>query len=311
MKRIPIWIDSDTGVDDAIALFTAFKQKQLDIRGITAVMGNHTLENTFRNARDVVSLAGETYKVYKGASKPLFKELEVAEYVHGHNGIGDVVIPLSKAPVEKETGYDAMYKEAKRLKGELTIVAIGPLTDIAIAIIKYPDLKKYVKQIAIMGGAIEGGNVTPCAEFNTYTDPEAAQIVFKSGIHIIMCGLDVTMKAVLTPSEIKKIAKLNNEPAKMLIPSTKLGIELYKVALGKNLYCLHDLCPILYLIDPKMFKVKEGCVYVETMGGISYGKTISDIYNGCFKYKKKNTTVVLDLDRKKFVKYVYDAYKQY
>ena len=206
MSSVPVWIDTDTGVDDAIALMAAIalqRQKKLEIVGISAVCGNAEQARTFENARNVVNLAGRPdIPVYPGASKPIMVELQTAAYVHGEDGLGGAVLPASKAARETEMAWDALYRCAREWKGELELILIGPETNAAIAFQKYPDLKNYLKRILIMGGAAVGGNRTPAAEFNIWVDPHAAQIVFKSQVPIIMCGLDVTMRAELNSAKI-------------------------------------------------------------------------------------------------------------
>lgn len=310
MKRIPIWIDTDTGVDDSIAILCALKTPELDIVGMSAVSGNVELVHTFRNARDVVSFGGrEDIKVYKGADKPLIKEAFYAHHVHGANGIGDAAIPSSNAPVEIEAAWDALYKKACELDGELTVVAVGPLTNIAIAIAKYPDFVSRIKQIVIMGGAMQGGNITCCAEFNIWADPHAAQNVFRSGAKIIMCGLDVTLKGVLYMDEIEEIGTYNNPQSKYFIDATPGSIKINEnVVKG---YVPHDLCPMWYLAYPEMFTADIANVYVETCSEITLGKTVTDYWNGDGKLPKNDVTVVMDVDREKFANKIKEIFKNY
>ena len=310
MNKIPVWIDTDTGVDDAVALIIAVSLKELDIVGVSAVAGNTTLDNAFRNARDVLSLASrEDIKVYKGAEKPLVKDLFIAPQVHGENGIGDVTIESSKAPVEEEKAFDALYEKAKELKGELTVVAIGPLTNIATTIIKHPDFVDYVKCLCIMGGAIEGGNITPCAEFNIYEDPHGAECVFKSGIPVKMFGLDVTLKAYLNDDDIKEIESYNNKASDFFKGSNKLIYEIQKKNSGSGLR-EHDCCPIIYLAHPELFEGKKCGIFVETQGEITMGKTVADLYTD-YKYEDRHCEAYLSVNREEFVKIIKEAYKAY
>jgi len=310
VNKIPVWIDTDTGVDDAVALITAASLKQLDIKGVSAVAGNTTLENAFRNARDVLSLAGrEDIKVYKGADKPLVKDLHIAPHVHGENGLGDAIIDPSKAPVEEKNAFDALYEKTKELNGELTIVAIGPLTNIATTIIKHPDFVNYVKCLCIMGGAIEGGNITPCAEFNIYEDPHGAQCVFKSGIKIKMFGLDVTLKAYLSDDDIAEIVSCNNRASRFFESSNKLIYAIQERHSGNGL-CEHDTCPIVYLAHPELFTGKPCGIYVETQGEVTMGKTVADLYTD-HKYEDRHCEAYIDINREEFVKIIKEAYKAY
>jgi inosine-uridine nucleoside N-ribohydrolase len=305
-KKIPLWIDTDTGVDDAVMLMCATKLDKLDIKGVSAVSGNVSEDKTFRNARAVLSLCGrEDIKVYPGATRPLIVEQYYAEYVHGFNGLGGAIIPDSNAPIETEHAYDAMYRVAKELNGELTVAAVGPFTNIAIAITKYPDITKYIKELVVMGGAVVGGNATPSAEFNIYADPHAAETVFKSGIPVKMFGLDVTMKSSLTMEEIEKIYAGTTPRAKLFHDSTSIAIGAYEKRLGEKKVCLHDVCPVLYLVYPELFTLYKAGVYVETESEITFGKTVCDLYSD-FKFEDRHCEVAMDVKRDEFAKIVED-----
>lgn len=302
-ERIPLWIDCDTGVDDAVMLMVATQLDCLDIKGVTAVAGNVEVEKTFKNTRNVLSLCKrEDIKVYPGAGKPLYVPQETAKYVHGEDGLCGAVIVESNAPVETLHGYDVMYQCAKE-NGKLTIAAVGPLTDIAIAIVKYPDLVNYVDKIVIMGGAVEGGNKTPEAEFNIYVDPHAAQTVFKSGIPVYMFGLDVTQKSSLTMDEVETIFAGTNAKQKLFRDSVSLSLKIFKERFGVEKVCLHDVCPIMYLAYPDMFTLVDAGVYVETEAEITLGKTVCDVYSD-FKFKDRHCKVALDLKRDDFAQKV-------
>ncbi len=310
MNKLPIWIDTDTGIDDALAIMIACKLEQLDIVGASAVAGNTTLENAFRNCADVFNLAGRAdVKVYPGAIKPLIGELKTAAGVHGDNGIGGAIIERSKAPIETEKAWDAMYKKTKELNKDLTIIAIGPLTNIATTIIKYPDFVEHVKQLNIMGGAADGGNVSPCAEFNILADPEAAEIVFISGMKVNMFGLDVTHKAYLADEEVLDLYKIDTKAAKLFKDSTSVLLANRKKYYLHGL-CQHDSTPIVYMVYPEWFKSEKCGVYVETRGNITRGKTVTDLWSDT-KFKERNCEVFLDIDRQKFVKLIKEILSSY
>lgn len=310
MNKFPVWIDTDTGVDDAIALLTAFKLDKLDIKGISAVAGNTTLDNAFRNARNVTYLGGhQEIKVYAGADRPLVKELRVAKNAHGENGLGGAIIEDSPAPIEEKKAWDAMYETAKELNGEMTLIAVGPLTNVAIAIAKHPDFISYLKCINIMGGAAVGGNTTPSAEFNVYTDPHAAETVFKSGVHVNMFGLDVTLKALLTPEQGNEVITYGNKASKLFKDSTGLMYHLFEAHIQPGL-CMHDCCPVVYMQYPELFTGVDCGVYCETEGTITLGKTVTDIWTD-YKYDDRHCTVFLDVDTEKFAKLIMDVYKEY
>ncbi len=312
MERIPVWIDTDCGVDDAMALLCAFKLPELEIVGLSASAGNVTLENTLRNTRDIAAMAGrKDIPVYKGAEKPWIVELRTAEYVHGEDGLGGAHIARSDAPQPSEHAWDALYRKAKELNGELRVVAVGPLTDIANTIIKYPDFPDYVKELCIMGGVLAGpGNTNMTAEFNIMGDPHAAACVFKSGIHIVMFGLDVTLKTYLTKEEVGVISSTDNDVCRLIGEATVKTLALFKsLGLGE-IMCMNDSCPVLYLAHPELFSGRECCVRVETGGEHAFGKTVSDLYSDA-KFGDRNTLAMLEVDREAVVKLVTSIYQSY
>lgn len=302
MARKPIWIDTDSGIDDAIALLVAFQLESIDIKGISSVSGNVELSKTFKNNRNIAYLAGnEHIKVYAGADRPLNNDQNLAANIHGENGLGDVEIKNSPVEIETEKAWDKLYEVAKASKGELEIVAVGPLTNIATAIAKYPDIEAYIKRILIMGGAIEGGNKTPAAEFNIYADPHAAEVVFKSNIPKVMFGLDVTLKSVLKVKELKKLREKESSISKFFFEATDRIMKIYNTLGFVDSICLHDVCPVLYLEYPEIFSGECAGVYVETEGEITMGKTVCDLRSD-FKFDKRDTLVMLDVDSTKFSK---------
>ena len=311
MSRIPVWIDTDTGVDDAVALLTAVdleKKGLLEIRGISAVCGNAELDKTFENARNVMYLAGrEDVPVFPGAEKPLLVELSTAPYFHGEDGLGGAKIPPSPAVRESTPAWDALYSCATECAGELELILLGPETNAAIALRKHPDLPKYLKRILIMGGAEVGGNKTPAAEYNIWADPHGAQVVFKSGIPIVMCGLDVTMQAQLLPEEMQEIESYESRGCRLFRESTGFAKELYR-HFGLEGFFVHDACPILYAAYPEKFEGEPSGVFVETRGSITRGKTVCDRITDR-KFGVKNAVVVRGIDRAWFSGIIASALK--
>ncbi|WP_352416650.1 nucleoside hydrolase [Oscillibacter ruminantium] len=299
MNKIPIWFDTDLGVDDAVALLSIGKLPQLELLGISAVAGNAELHHTFENARNVCRLAGLNVPVYPGAEHPLFVPLRTAPLVHGENGVGEVELSPSEAPRETTLAWDALYKAAKAARGELQVIAVGPLTNLATALGKYPDLKTLLKRILLMGGAAQGGNVTPAAEFNIYGDPHAAQMVFKSGVPVVMCGLDVTLKAYLTPEEVDEIGSHDTPVCRFVHQSNQLALAFNERISAPGL-CCHDTCPVLFLACPELFSGEEAGVYVETRGEVTLGKTVTDLWSDK-QFADRHVFVVLDVDREKFI----------
>ena len=308
---IPIWIDTDTGVDDAVALLCALKLDKLVIRGISSVAGNVEHAKTFKNCRNVLAYAGrEDIKVYPGAIKPMCVELDDASEVHGKDGLGGVVIPES--PAEKETmhAWDAIYEAAKKEGGKLQIVAVGPLTNIANAIISHPDLKGMVKRILIMGGAAVGGNATMAAEFNIYADPHSAETVMQSGIPVVMFGLDVTVDAYLNGKDIQDIRDFNTKISKFFADVVQSNLNFYIKNYKREILCIHDACPLIYLQYPEIFTGQKAGVYVETQSRLCFGKTVTDIWSDT-KFKTRETMVILGVDREKFASTLKGLLQQY
>ena len=308
---IPIWIDTDTGVDDAVALLCALKLDKLAIRGISSVAGNVEHAKTFKNCRNVLAYVGrEDIKVYPGAIKPMCVELDDASEVHGKDGLGGVVIPES--PAEKETmhAWDAIYEAAKKEGGKLQIVAVGPLTNIANAIISHPDLKGMVKRILIMGGAAVGGNATMAAEFNIYADPHSAETVMQSGIPVVMFGLDVTVDAYLNGKDIQDIRDFNTKISKFFADVVQSNLNFYIKNYKREILCIHDACPLIYLQYPEIFTGQKAGVYVETQSRLCFGKTVTDIWSDT-KFKTRETMVILGVDREKFASTLKGLLQQY
>ncbi|MBR6089072.1 MAG: nucleoside hydrolase [Anaerolineaceae bacterium] len=299
MNRIPVWMDCDTGTDDAVAIMLAHKLEEIDLLGISTVCGNTVQENSFWNTHRINELMGTSYPVYRGAEKPMLIPLVTAAYVHGENGLGDVEMPLPEYPdVKNESAWDALYACAKDHPHELRLVPTGPLTNIAIAVTKYPDLPGLLHSITLMGGSAGPGNITPAAEFNIYADPQAADIVFRCGAPIVMCGLDVTTQAYLSMEDLNELADSGSKAGcfvkAILMHSFKI-LQKY----GVKGFCMHDSCPVMYLAHPELFEGEEAGVVVETRGTITFGKTVTDLYSDK-QFPFRNALVLLKLDREKF-----------
>ena len=302
MEKIPVFFDCDTGTDDAAAILIAGKMSEIEIVGLGAVCGNVGLEHTYPNTCRVAKLAGIDAPVYKGAEEPMFRPLVTAEEIHAKDGLGGKAGELSDIPVPeapKTRAWDAIYNEAVKHNGELVVIAVGPLTDLGIALAKYKELPNLIKKVYIMGGSASFGNITPAAEFNIYVDPEAAKMLFESGIPIYMCGLDVTEKAYFTPEDIDKMGEIDTRAAKFITEVCRSSLEFY-LDRGYNGKFMHDSCPVLAVAHPEIFSGKMAGVAVETKGKITLGKTVSDYYTDR-KFDFENAFVVTDVDRDKFV----------
>ena len=297
MSKIPVFIDCDPGADDILALLLACNMPQLDVVGISTLCGNVEGDKTFINAKKTVGVIGKDIPIYRGADSPMFRELITGKNVHGEDGMGGIAseIPTPNINDNSEKAWDAIYREAKAHNGELVLVAVGPMTNVAIALAKYKELPSLLKKIVIMGGSAAYGNVTPSAEFNIYVDPEAAQILFKCGAPIYMLGLDATEKAVLLPEDIEKIGAMTSNQAKFAYAILKNTMDFY-IAHGHAGNCMHDPCAVLYIAYPEIFTGKPAGICVETKASITRGKTVCDMYTD-IKFGFENAYVMTDVDR--------------
>lgn len=290
MSKIPVIIDTDPGIDDFLAIMLAKSSAKLDIRAITAVCGNQTLEKTSKNALDIANLLDINVAVAKGAQTPLDRELYTARDVHGENGIGNIYLEASSKEFDNRYAWDLIYDEAKKENGNLEIIAIGPLTNIAIAVLKYPELVNMVKRLTIMGGSASSGNRTEHAEFNIWADPLAADIVFKSGFNMVMVGLDVTRKTLLSEENIEEIKAVKSEHIDIIGSLLDEMFKRYK-KLGNPGVVIHDALAVAYVIDESCLELKNCQVSIESRDEIRIGKTIVDLEG-----KDKNVAVAFEVD---------------
>lgn len=308
MNQIPVIFDCDTGVDDAIAIMMINKLSDFNLLALTTVAGNVELEKTTNNTLRVLELIGADIPVYRGAAKPIFREHFKAVYIHGENGLGGIELPQTTHEVPGINAWDYIYQEAVRWQGELEIIAVGPLTNLGLAFIKYKELPKLIKRIVIMGGSASIGNVRPAAEFNIFVDPEAADIVFCSGVPVYMCGLDMTMKAYLTAREISRVGGLGSKPAKFFRDVAQ-GPLNFSLGVGLPGMSLHDPAAVLYASDPSIFSTHQVGIRVETKGTLSRGRTVTDLYSDA--QWEKNAYIVTDIDRNAFFERVLGLMSEY
>jgi purine nucleosidase len=296
-----IIIDTDPGQDDALAILLALASPELEVLGITAVAGNVPLALTETNARKICELAGKPEtRVFAGAIRPLVRALVTAEEVHGKTGLDGPDLPEPTMPLEKQHAVDFIVETLlSEPSGTVTLCALGPLTNLALALIREPKIAGRIRQIVLMGGGFfEGGNATPAAEFNIYVDPHAAEIVFRSGVSIVAMPLDVTHKALTTARRIADFRKLGTRvgvaAAEMLEFFERFDEEKY----GSDGGPLHDPCVIAYLLKPELFKGRLCNVTVETASELTMGMTVIDWW-GVTK-RPKNATVMRDIDHDGF-----------
>lgn len=301
MNGRPVWIDCDPGVDDAVALLLAHRLPELEILGISTEAGNVPQERAAENALKICALAGVDTPVYRGAEAPIRRPYHPTGEFHGVDGLGGVALPPPDRAPEDLPAWDALYAAAQAHAGALELVTLGPLTNLAIAFAKYPKLPGLLRRIVMMGGSATRGNCTPCAEFNVHTDPEAAQAVFRSGAPVVMCGLEATENAYLTPEELKTLAKTG--AIGRFVEESSRGILQKNLAQGHPGWCAHDVCPIVYLVRPELFSCREAGVFVETRASLTLGKTVTDLFSDK-KFEMKNALVALDTDRPAFAAFV-------
>lgn len=308
MKSIPVIIDSDPGHDDAIAIILALASEKLDVKGITVVAGNQTLEKTVQNTLKVLEYLGRDISVAAGAAKPIKGDLTVAANVHGESGLDGVDLPKPQKKVEKENAVEFIEKVVTSSEDKVSIIATGPLTNVATFLLCNPELKSKLKRICLMGGAAISGNRTPVAEFNIWQDPEAAHIVFNSGLPITMCGLDVTHKALLFEEDLAKIKNINNRISKLVIGFLNFYSKFYRKR-GFAGIPIHDAVAVAWMLNSDIFDYAKYNVIIDLDGEHTRGCTVTDLID--VTNNQKNVDVVLDIDRERFIEMLISAIKVY
>jgi inosine-uridine nucleoside N-ribohydrolase len=273
--RSRVIIDTDPGVDDALALLLAMRSPELMIEGITPVAGNVPLELTLPNALRMVEVAGRTdIPVAAGAAAPLVRRLVTATYAHGENGLGGAVFPEPKAKPITQPAAALIRDTIRKNPGEITLITLGPLTNIATAFSADHQLARMARGLVMMGGSLSGGNITPAAEFNIYVDPEAARIVFQSGIPITMVGLDVTRKTTLTDDHVHDLEAAQNPVSQAAGKIARNALNHAReqgFLIGPN---MHDSLAVAAFLNPSILQWKDYYVDVETTGELTAGETV-------------------------------------
>jgi len=298
---LPVILDCDPGHDDAIALILALASPELKVLAVTTSAGNQTPDKTLNNALRILTLLGrDDISVAAGAHKPLARELIIADNVHGESGLDGPKLPdPAFAPVAM-TALELMAKCLRESPEPVTLVPTGPLTNIALLLAAHPELKSKIARIVLMGGAAGAGNWTPAAEFNIYVDPEAADMVFKSGLPITMCGLDVTHQAQVMDEDIERVRAINNPVAQCVADLLDFFMIYHRdPKWGFAGAPLHDPCTIAWLLAPALFHGVECRVDIETGGTHTSGMTVVDRYG--LTGKSANALVLLGLDRAGFI----------
>ncbi|KAA0264461.1 pyrimidine-specific ribonucleoside hydrolase RihA [Hafnia alvei] len=307
----PIIFDCDPGLDDAIALAMALHSQELDIKAVTTSAGNQTPEKTLHNALGLLTLMQRTdIPVAGGAHQPLMRKLMIADHVHGETGMGTTKLPTATIQPHHLNAVELMAKILRESDTPITLVVTGPMTNAALLLSQYSELKSKISRIVFMGGGIDGGNATPAAEFNIIVDPEAAEIVLQSGVPLVMAGLNMTHQALVMADEVEQIRAINNPVAKAVAEMLDFYLPLYLSGPRKlSGAAMHDPCVVAWLLKPDLFTSAHYWVGVETQGKYTTGMTVADVYN--LTGNAPNTEVLLNVDREGFVKLLMERVSLY
>lgn len=307
-KKIPIILDGDPGHDDAIAWVLARANKNIDILAVTTVAGNQTIEKTTYNARRICTLLGIDAPIGMGVERPLLRNPMTAQSVHGVSGLDGPELPEPTMDVSELGAVDLIAKKVIESEEKVTLVPTGPLTNIATFLLAYPELKSKIERISMMGGGISHGNWSPAAEFNILVDPEAADIVFRSGIKITMAGLDVTEKALIYKDDIERVRSRGTNVSNIVAEWLEF-FSKFHLNLGYEGAPLHDPVAVVALTNEEILDINPMYVEIETKGRYCQGATIGDLRG--FTGKKPNVDVIMGINREKFVDLIVEAVSTY
>ncbi|MEV6653672.1 nucleoside hydrolase [Streptomyces sp. NPDC051219] len=296
---VPIIIDCDPGHDDAVALMLAAGDPSVDLLAITTVAGNQTVDKTTLNARRVCTVAGITgVPLAAGCARPLVQPQLVADDVHGESGLDGPQFGAPTVDVAPEHAVDLMHRILTGHPEPVTLVPTAPLTNIALLLTRYPDTAARIREIVLMGGSTERGNRTPAAEFNIYADPEAADIVFRSGVPVTMCGLNVTHQALATPEVVARFEGLGTDLGRTCAQLMTFFGSTYRRLWGFESPPLHDPVAVARVIDPAIVHCVDASVAVELHGHHTRGATVVDLHG--YLGRPVNARVAVTLDRELF-----------
>jgi purine nucleosidase len=296
-----IIFDTDPGIDDACAILLAMASPELSVEGLSIVHGNCSLEQATRNALSVLELAKATHiPVAKGCQFPLVQPSLLAPETHGDSGLGYAQLPEAGTAPLSQHGIDFLIEKILSSPGEITLLAVGPLTNIALAIRQEPRIVKAIKELMIMGGALRyEGNTTALAEFNTYVDPHAAHIVYHAGIPTTLVPLDVTYQCILTPRDIQRLLKIDSPITRFVADATRFYMEFHDEYQKIDGCVINDPLALALTFAPELCTYQELHVDVEISGGIAMGKTIADFYN--YSKQPANMRVALGVKPRDFI----------
>jgi purine nucleosidase len=295
---IPCLLDCDPGHDDAIAILLAARSPTLDLRAITTVAGNGTLANVTRNALQVATLAGiRDVPVAAGADRPLRRALVIAPDIHGASGLDGPRLPDPAVALDPRPADELIAALARESGEPVTLVAIGPLTNIATVLERHPGVARHIREIVLMGGSTERGNVTPYAEFNIYVDPEAADVVFSSGAAVTMVGLNLTHQALATPSARARLRATGTETGRVAAEWLDFFAGTYDRVHHLPDPPVHDPCAVALLIEPDVVRTVEAFVGIETEGRYTRGATVVDLDGRLGRPANARVAMELDVER--------------
>ncbi len=296
-----ILIDTDPGIDDALAILLALASPELSLEGLSIVHGNCSLEQAVRNGLSVLELAKAGHiPLARGCELPLVQPSLLAPETHGNTGLGYAQLPEPLIQPIGQHGSDFLIEQVMSNPGEITLVAVGPLTNVALAIRKEPRFAKSLKELVIMGGAIRHeGNTTALAEFNTYVDPHATHIVFHAGIPTTLVPLDVTYQCVLMASDVERLMRIDSSIPKFIKAATDFYMEYHDAWQGIKGCIINDPLALALTFAPELCDYEELPVDVDISGGVSMGKTFADFYN--YQKKPANMRVALGVRARDFI----------
>lgn len=304
-----IILDCDPGHDDMMAIMLAAASPELEILGITTVAGNQTGDKTFENARRVLTLIDRhDIPLARGADRPIIRELITAPQIHGTSGLDGAELPYPDAPFLDCHAVDFIIDTVKASSEKVTLVPTGPLTNIGLAFIKAPEIKKNVKEVVLMGGAVYDSNMTPGAEFNIFVDPEAAREVFLSGLPVTMVGLDVTNKSLMSFAQTEEISSWGGKISSVVGPLMKFFAQANLNYFGIEGAPIHDALTVATLINPKVVELETMFVDIETQGELTRGQTVADVYG--VTGKTPNCKVAMKVDNDLFMSIMMDAVRK-
>ncbi len=300
----PIVIDTDPGHDDAIAILMALANPdQCSVQGLTTVAGNQTVEKVTANALSILALVHRGVPVAAGAAAPLRRALVTGGFAHGSTGLDGPALPAPERSVEPLPAVEFLFRLLRDAAEPVTLVALAPLTNIAQLLHAYPEIRSKIARISLMGGGINGGNMTMAAEFNFYVDPDAARIVFASGIPIVMSGLDVTEKALIHHEEVERLRARGG--ASRFVAELLDFYSGYSRRQGAIASPLHDPCAVAWILEPGLFAFTDYFVDIETEGEITRGMSVADRRRA--PGKPPNARVLVDVNREGLMRLLFDS----